>query len=362
CGTPAPHTAETPPPVGLSAARVYAGDHQEGLTYLVAVHDERTRHDAQEWVDRTAALLTALDPADAEPPADPAAGPPAQAEEHLGRGRDQYLADIAECRRQLRRGESYEICLTNKVHLPFHDDDTSFYLRLRRANPAPYAALLRLGDVTVFSSSPERFLRVERDRTVTSKPIKGTAPRDADPVRDAELAATLASSAKTQAENLMIVDLLRNDLGRVCEVGSIEVDPYLAVESYETVHQLVSTVRGRLADGVSAMDCARQCFPGGSMTGAPKLRTMEIIDGLETEARGVYSGALGYFGLSGGADLNIVIRTAVRVGDRLTIGAGGAIVLDSDPDDEYQEMLLKAAASLRAWRAPTVSYLSGPGR
>ncbi|WP_199832060.1 aminodeoxychorismate synthase component I [Streptomyces acidiscabies] len=350
CGASARHTAETPDAVWMFADRVVAVDHQEGLTYLVAVHDERTRRDAQEWLERTSARLTDLRPAEVETPDGGLPG----AEEHLSRGRDQYLADIAECRRQLQQGESYEICLTNKLHLPFHDDDTSFYLRLRRANPAPYAALLRLGDVSVFSSSPERFLRVERDRTVTSKPIKGTAPRDADPVRDAELAATLASSAKTQAENLMIVDLLRNDLGRVCEVGSIDVDPYLAVESYETVHQLVSTVRGRLADGVSAIDCARQCFPGGSMTGAPKLRTMEIIDRLETEARGVYSGALGYFGLTGGTDLNIVIRTAVRVGDRLSIGAGGAIVLDSDPADEYEEMLLKAAASLRAWRAPSV--------
>ncbi|MDX2546559.1 aminodeoxychorismate synthase component I [Streptomyces sp. WI04-05B] len=362
CGAPGRHTAETPDAVWMFADRVIAVDHQEGLTYLVAVHNEETRRDAQEWVERTSAILRGLAPADAEPPGEPAAGPPPNAEEHLSRGRNQYLADITECGRQLTQGESYEICLTNKLHMPFHDDDTSFYLRLRRANPAPYAALLRLGDVTVFSSSPERFLRIERDRTVTSKPIKGTAPRDADPVRDAELAATLASSAKTQAENLMIVDLLRNDLGRVCEVGSIEVDPYLAVESYETVHQLVSTVRGRLSDGVSAMDCARQCFPGGSMTGAPKLRTMEIIDRLETEARGVYSGALGYFGLSGGTDLNIVIRTAVRVGDRLTIGAGGAIVLDSDSDEEYEEMLLKAAASLRAWRAPAVSDVSGSHR
>ncbi|MCX4903459.1 aminodeoxychorismate synthase component I [Streptomyces sp. NBC_00878] len=362
CGATARHTAETPDAIWMFADRVIAVDHQEGLTYLVAVHDEKTRRDAQEWVERTSALLRGLNPADAEPAGDPAAGPPPNAEEYLGRGRSQYLADITESRRQLNRGESYEICLTNMLHLPFHDDDTSFYRRLRRANPAPYAALLRLGDVTVFSSSPERFLRIERDRTVTSKPIKGTAPRDADPVRDAELAATLASSAKTQAENLMIVDLLRNDLGRVCEVGSIEVDPYLAVESYETVHQLVSTVRGRLNDGVSAVDCARQCFPGGSMTGAPKLRTMEIIDRLETEARGVYSGALGYFGLSGGTDLNIVIRTAVRVGDRLTIGAGGAIVLDSDPQEEYEEMLLKAAASLRAWRAPAVSDVGGSPR
>ena len=359
CGATARHTAETPDAVWMFADRVVAVDHQEGVTYLVAVHDENTRRDAHEWVERTSALLRGLNPAAAAPPREPAAGRPPDAEEYLGRGRSQYLADITECRRQLNRGESYEICLTDTLHLPFDDDDTSFYLRLRRANPAPYAALLRLGDVTVFSSSPERFLRIERDRTVTSKPIKGTAPRDADPVRDAELAATLASSAKTQAENLMIVDLLRNDLGRVCEVGSIEVDPYLAVESYETVHQLVSTVRGRLKDGVSAMDCARQCFPGGSMTGAPKLRTMEIIDRLETEARGVYSGALGYFGLSGGTDLNIVIRTAVRVGDRLTVGAGGAIVLDSDPHEEYEEMLLKAAASLRARRAPAVPDMGG---
>ncbi|MEV6237505.1 aminodeoxychorismate synthase component I [Lentzea sp. NPDC051838] len=352
CGGTAGHHASTPDAAWMFADRIVAVDHQEGLTYLVAVHDPETRRDAQEWVDRTAARLTGLRPA--EDVVSEQCAPP-DAEEFLVRDRDRYLADIAECQRQLRLGESYEICLTNKLHLPFHDDDTAFYRRLRRSNPAPYAAFLRLDDVTVFCSSPERFLRIELDRTVTSKPIKGTAPRDADPVRDAEIAATLASSAKTQAENLMIVDLLRNDLGRVCEVGSIDVDPYLAVESYQTVHQLVSTVHGRLRDEVSAMDCVRQCFPGGSMTGAPKLRTMEIIDGLETEARGVYSGTLGYFGLSGGADLNIVIRTAVRVGDRLSIGAGGAIVLDSDAQEEYEEMLLKAAASLRAWRAPAVS-------
>ncbi|MFD4669579.1 aminodeoxychorismate synthase component I [Lentzea sp. NPDC058450] len=359
CGATVRHRAETPDAAWMFADRIVAVDHQAGLSYVVAVHDSAGRDAAQAWVDQTASVLSGL-PSTEEPPAVPAG--PVDAEEFLVRDQAQYLADIEECQRQLRLGESYEICLTNKLHLPFRDDDTSFYLRLRRSNPAPYAALLRLGDMTVFCSSPERFLRIERDRSVTSKPIKGTAPRDADPVRDAEIAATLASSAKTQAENLMIVDLLRNDLGRVCEVGSIDVDPYLAVESYQTVHQLVSTVHGRLKDDVSAMDCVRQCFPGGSMTGAPKLRTMEIIDGLETEARGVYSGTLGYFGLSGGTDLNIVIRTAVRVGDRLSIGAGGAIVLDSDAQEEYEEMLLKAAASLRAWRAPAVSDAGGVQR
>jgi para-aminobenzoate synthetase len=263
-----------------------------------------------------------------------------------------YQADVQECLRQLVDGESYEICLTTKLHLPWpeSDDDSAFYRRLRRANPAPYGAFLRIGDVTVLSSSPERFLRIERDGQVETRPIKGTAPRDPDPALDAALAEELVAGAKNQAEHLIIVDLLRNDLGRVCEIGSVRVARYLAVRSYRTVHQLVSTIQGRLNPAVSAVDCVRHCFPGGSMTGAPKQRTMEIIDRLETEARGVYSGALGYFGLSGGADLSIVIRTAVKNGADLSIGAGGAIVLASDARAEYEEMLLKAAAPLRAYR------------
>lgn len=259
---------------------------------------------------------------------------------------------MAECQRQLRAGESYEICLTNQVRLPAEPDLLTDYRRLRRINPAPYAAYLRFGDLTVACSSPGRFLRVDRSRGVESKPIKGTAPRGADPVEDEQRRASLRRCAKTRAENLMIVELLRNDLGRVAETSSVCVPSYLAIETYTTVHQLVSTVRGTLRPEVSAVRCAQVCFPGGSMTGAPKHRTMEIIDRLESEARGVYSGALGYFGLAGGADLNVVIRTVVQYGDEVTVGAGGAIVLASDPQAEYDEMILKALAPLRALPIP----------
>lgn len=354
CGANARHVSPTPDAAWIFSDRLVAVDHEEGLTYLVAVHDPAGRDAAVEWLDRTAAHLVALAPAATSDDV-VSQGGGTDAAGHLVRGQAQYEADIEECQRQLTRGESYEICLTNKLHVPSTEEDASFYRRLRRVNPAPYSAFLRVDDIAVFCSSPERFLKIERDRQVQSKPIKGTAPRHPDPVRDAQIAEELAASAKTQAENLMIVDLLRNDLGQVCEIGTVHVDPFMAVESYQTVHQLVSTVRGRLKPDVTAMATVRHCFPGGSMTGAPKQRTMEIIDRLETEARGVYSGTLGYFGLTGGADLNIVIRTAVRQGEKLSIGAGGAIVLDSDTREEYDEMLLKAAAPLRAYRARAVS-------
>ncbi|MGY0497534.1 aminodeoxychorismate synthase component I [Nocardia sp. FBN12] len=346
CGARDAHRSPTPDAQWIFADRLIVVDHEAGRTYLLALTEGEL--DAEQWLRETADALddlpTWVNPADLPVPADPDA-----VQAHLVRGRDRYLADIAVCQDRLHAGESYEICLTDAVAVAAAPDDgLAFYRRLRRCNPAPYAAYLRFDGLDVACSSPERFLKVDRDRVVESKPIKGTAPRGATADEDEILRRALADDPKTRAENLMIVDLLRNDLGRVCEVGSVHVPKLMDTETYSTLHQLVSTVRGTLLRDAGVIDCLRACFPGGSMTGAPKLRTMEILDELETQARGIYSGTIGFLGLSGTADLNIVIRTAVRYDDEWRIGAGGAIVLDSDPEDEYAEMVLKAAATFRA--------------
>ena len=267
---------------------------------------------------------------------------------------EQYRRDLADVRTWLVAGDSYEACYTYRVRFPFDGDALDIYRTLRRTNPAPYAAYLRLPGREILSCSPERYLAVTPDGRAETKPIKGTARRHVDPARDAEVARSLAADPKTRAENLMIVDLLRNDLGRISAPGSVEVPALMAVESYATVHQLVTSVRSRvLTSGVMA---AEALFPPGSMTGAPKRRTVEMLDELEAEPRGAYAGVLGYFSYDGSVDLSVVIRTAVVADGEVTIGTGGAVTIDSDADEEFDETLAKSAAVLRAFgrRHPAV--------
>lgn len=262
-----------------------------------------------------------------------------------------YMDSVRASQHEIYEGNSYEVCLTAqtsaRIQNPSPELFFELYRRQRAHNSAPYAAYLRCGDFSVLSSSPERFLSVDTHRNAQTKPIKGTVPRGATPEEDAAAAAWLRTDEKTRAENLMIVDLLRNDLSTVSDPASVRVPVLMGVESYSTVHQLVSTVSSRLREGVSAVAAARACFPGGSMTGAPKPSTMQIIEGLEGRARGVYSGALGFVSADGSANLSIVIRTLVAHDDgTVTLAAGGAIVADSDPTAEYEEMLTKLRAAL----------------
>jgi para-aminobenzoate synthetase len=364
CGSPNVHSSDLPDANLMFANRVVAVDHARQRTHVFALirtaravgqgarpgealAAERATQTA--WLDEATRVAAAAicDPP-TERPLDPPVEPGAHISFRVGRGRAQYLADIERTQAELAAGESYEVCLTDQISTDASPDPFALYRRLRRSNPSPFAAFLRFGDTAIVSSSPERFLSVGREGAVQARPIKGTISRAEDPAEDAARKAELATDEKTRAEHLMIVDLLRNDLGRVSEVDSVRVPDLMVVEPYATVHQVVSTVTGRLEDGRSPVECVRNCFPGGSMTGAPKERTMEIIDELEDEARGVYSGAIGYFGVDGAVDLSIVIRTIVIRPGRTTIGAGGAIVMQSDPEEEFDEILLKARAPMAA--------------
>ncbi|EWC59314.1 Para-aminobenzoate synthase, amidotransferase component [Actinokineospora spheciospongiae] len=339
CGGARAHPARDPDAQLVFADRAVAVDHGTGELHLLAfAGDER-------WQTDTAARLTAL----ARRPR--AAGPGGTGLVPTGpltarHDRAAYLARIAECHAAIDRGESYEVCLTNQLTAAADTDVWTAYRHLRRASPAPFGALLRFGPLSVLSTSPERFLSITAAGAVESRPIKGTRPRGATPEADAALRAELAASEKDRAENLMVVDLVRNDLGVTAETGSVSVPGLFEVETYATVHQLVSTVRARLAPDRSPVDCVRAAFPGGSMTGAPKERTMEILDRLEGGPRGVYSGAIGYFATTGAVDLSVVIRTLVVRPGEVSFGVGGAVTALSDPDAEFEETAVKATTML----------------
>jgi len=260
-----------------------------------------------------------------------------------------YRRAFQRIQRYIRAGDCYQVNLAQRFEAAASGDAWLAYQILRQLNPAPFSAYLHHPAARVLSSSPERFLAVRQGR-VESKPIKGTRPRAADPRSDAELARALQASIKDRAENLMIVDLLRNDLGKVCRPGTVAVPRLFEVESYTSVHHLVSTVTGELADGHDAVGVLRAAFPGGSITGAPKLRAMQIIDELEPHRRGVYCGAIGWLGFNGDMDTNIAIRTLVRDDSRIRCWAGGGIVADSAAEDEYRECFDKAKPMLRLLR------------
>lgn len=262
---------------------------------------------------------------------------------NLSRG--QYETAFAAVQAYLHAGDCYQVNLAQRFTAKASGDAFSAYCKLRRLSPAPFSAFLNLPHVQVLCASPERFLRV-RQGHVETRPIKGTRPSVVDGLQNALLVQDLHNSLKDRAENLMIVDLLRNDLSKNCAPGSVRVPNLFEVESYATVHHLVSTVTGELASGRDALALLRDCFPGGSVTGAPKLRAMQIIEQLEPQRRGIYCGSIGYVGFDGNMDCNIVIRSLVYEGDEIRCWAGGGIVADSEVAAEYQETLDKAAAML----------------
>ncbi|RMG84598.1 MAG: aminodeoxychorismate synthase component I [Candidatus Dadabacteria bacterium] len=297
--------------------------------------------------DRWAELLRA----EAPPPPAPAPLDPGALTSNFTR--EAYCRAILRAKEYIAAGDIYQANLSQRFTAPFAGDPVGFYRSLRTTSPAPFGACLFPDGFAVLSNSPERYLLVDGDY-IETRPIKGTVPRGRTAEEDRELARRLRASEKDRAEHVMIVDLERNDLGRVCAYRSVHVPEFLVIESYANVHHLVSTVAGRVHPSRDVVDCIRNSFPGGSITGAPKVRAMEIIDELEPTARGVYCGSIGYIDFSGRVDLNIAIRTAVVRGDRIHFQVGGGIVADSDPEAEYEETVTKAQSFLKV--------LTGAGR
>ncbi|MGV8852186.1 MAG: anthranilate synthase component I family protein [Rhodoglobus sp.] len=343
--------ASTPDAVWLWIDRVIVVDHGSRTLSVMALGESWT-DELQQWRDQMEALVarTAQQGDRGESRSRGAVGAqsiPNDSPAAVWRDSDdRYLEMIAQCQRSIVEGDAYQLCLTTSVRVEPAADPVQTYLALREANPSHHGGFLQVGETSLLSSSPEQFLSIDPTGTIETKPIKGTRRRDNDPAEDDRLQAELLASDKERAENLMIVDLMRNDLGRVCEVGSVVVSKLFAVESYATVHQLVSTVSGRLRADVSAVDAIMASFPAGSMTGAPKHSATLIIDALERSPRGIYSGVFGYVGLDGAVDLAMVIRSIVMDARGSTIGAGGGITALSVPTEELAEVKLKAAALL----------------
>ncbi len=262
-----------------------------------------------------------------------------------------YLDMITRAQKHIEAGDVYQICLTNQITVSTDANPLAVFLRLRASNPAPYSAFLRIGSTSLVSSSPEQFLQIDSTGQVSTKPIKGTRPRGSDAELDASIAESLRSDLKERAENLMIVDLMRNDIGKVSAIGSVSVPKLFDIETYATVHQLVSTVTGQLADGENAWSAISAAFPGGSMTGAPKIRAMELIREFERGPRGIYSGCVGYLTGQGAAELAMVIRSITFQDGKATVGVGGGITIDSEPNAELEETKLKARVLLASLNA-----------
>lgn len=298
------------------------------------------RRPAAEILDRLRAVVLA---AVAAGPGQPGGIEEAGAGPVANFSRTDYERAVEAVRERIASGEVYQVNLSQRFDMPMAGEAYALYLRLRGLSPAPFACFLNGGDWQVAGSSPERFLRL-RGRRLETRPIKGTRRRGADAREDRRLREELWNSEKDRAELLMIVDLERNDLGRVSEVGSVRVEELYALESHPTVHHLVSTVTGTLRPGLDVVDCLRATFPGGSITGAPKISAQRVIAELERCARGIYTGSLGYIGFDGDADLNIAIRTIVCGGGRASFHVGGGVVWDSDPSLEYEETLAKGRA------------------
>ncbi len=328
----------------LFASRMLAFDHKSRKLWSLSLGSSESD---REWHQRIGTLSTRVDPEGAKPHARTQV---ATALEHSNweDPDDLYLEKIRQCQEQIRQGRAYQLCLTNQVRIEGEHDPIAVYLRLRSANPSHHGGFIRIGGTSLLSTSPEIFLSVEPDGEVSSRPIKGTRPRGEGAEEDESLRVELLESVKEQAENVMIVDLVRNDLGRVCEMGSVSVPDLLKVESYPRVHQLVSTIRGKLAKGRGAGDAIAAVFPAGSMTGAPKQSALELLQDIEGRARGIYSGIFGYFGLNRRAEFAMVIRSIVIDSTTAAIGAGGGITSLSDPEFELQEVKIKAQVLLEA--------------